>query len=212
MPTAFTVGCTSVSKAAVSCHHRCACRRWAQTVAANAVQEPTSSLMSYFLFPWHCHAPLGDLLQVWLFSFLKHDESRPSLVIRAWLTSELSFQNDGIAPTISENSHSPAGSCRRPAERRRSNRPSLPPGPPKASLQSYGAELDWHLSENSVKSWNAQLRRRRVNVHTEHGAVSHPPRSLMVTVVTLAADREWTFLSRKQETRWVVITFREKSR
>lgn len=44
---------------------------------------------------------------------------------------------------------------------------------------------------------------------TAKTGAGRPPRSLMVAMVTLAADREWTFLCRQQEDVNVVTAFRE---
>lgn len=96
----------------------------------------------------------------------------------------------------------PAGSCRRPEEKRRRSRPSRPPEPPTASRQSYEAEPDWRLQdrkENVQRFHSAELRAR--------AGARHSPRSLMVAMVTRAADREWTFLGRRQK-EWKNLVFK----
>lgn len=90
----------------------------------------------------------------------------------------------------------PAGSCRRRVERRRGNRPSRLPEPQTASPQSYGAELDWYLMESEEKSWRSNV--SQTCRRGKNGARG-PPCSFMVAMVTLAADREWTFLCRRDQ-------------
>lgn len=100
----------------------------------------------------------------------------------------------------------PVGSCTQQAGRRRGSRPSHPPELQTASPRSYEAELGWRLAETKKKVVNVPQawKCKRQN------AAGHAPCSLMVAMVTLAADREWTFLCRKQEVRKVVAGVRMK--
>lgn len=55
------------------------------------------------------------------------------------------------------------------------------------------------------KNWDIKMSVLQPCKSTWQNGAGHPPCSLIVAIVTLAADREWTFLCRKQEVRSVII-------